>query len=91
VVPLFCGMSSLGFSFPNSTAGAMAPFGDRAGMAAALLGTLQFALASVSGAAVGVLFNSTALPMAAVMCTCALSARLLLQWLVPAPVAPLVK
>ncbi|MGH8506248.1 MAG: Bcr/CflA family multidrug efflux MFS transporter [Stenotrophobium sp.] len=91
LVPLFCGMSSLGFSFPNSTAGAMAPFGDRAGMAAALLGTLQFVLASISGAAVGVLFNGTALPMAAVMCVCALSARLLLQWLVPAPVAPLVK
>lgn len=91
VVPLFCGMSSLGFSFPNSTAGAMAPFGDRAGMAAALLGTLQFTLASVSGAAVGYLFNGSALPMAAVMCTCALSARLLLQWLVPAPVLPLEK
>lgn len=91
LVPLFCGMSSLGFSFPNSTAGAMAPFGDRAGLAAALLGTLQFAFAASSGAAVGHLYNGTALPMAAVICACAVSARLLLQLLVPAPVSPLQK
>jgi DHA1 family bicyclomycin/chloramphenicol resistance-like MFS transporter len=88
MLPIFLGMSSLGFSFPNSTAGAMAPFGDRAGMAAALLGTLQFGIAAISGSIVGHLFNGTALPMAAVICTCAISARVLLQFLVPAPVSP---
>jgi DHA1 family bicyclomycin/chloramphenicol resistance-like MFS transporter len=88
LVPLFCGMSSLGFSFPNSTAGAMAPFGDRAGMAAALLGTLQFSAAAVSGAVVGLSFDGTALPMAAVICACAVGARMLLQVLVPTPVSP---
>lgn len=88
MVPLFCGMSSLGFSFPNSTAGAMAPFGDRAGMAAALLGTLQFGAAAISGSIVGHLFNGTAVPMAAVICICSISARLLLQILVPPPVSP---
>lgn len=91
MLPLFCGMSSLGFSFPNSTAGAMAPFGDRAGMAAALLGTVQFSIAAISGSAVGYLFNGTAVPMAAVICACAVGARLLLQLLVPAPVSPLQK
>ncbi len=91
MLPLFCGMSSLGFSFPNSTAGAMAPFGDRAGMAAALLGTTQFGIAAISGSAVGHLFNGTAIPMAAVICTCAVGARILLQLLVPAPVSPLQK
>ena len=91
MIPLFCGMSCLGFSFPNSTAGAMAPFGDRAGMAAALLGTLQFGIAAISGSVVGHLFNGTAIPMAAVICTCAISARVLLQLLVPAPVSPLQK
>ena len=91
MIPLFCGMSSLGFSFPNSTAGAMAPFGDRAGMAAALLGTLQFGIAAISGSVVGHLFNGTALPMAAVICVCAVSARVLLQFLVPSPVSPLQK
>lgn len=88
LIPLFCGMSSLGFSFPNSTAGAMAPFGDRAGMAAALLGTLQFSFAGISGSIVGHLFDGTAVPMAAVVCTCAVSARILLQLLVPPPVSP---
>ncbi|PTU33280.1 Bcr/CflA family drug resistance efflux transporter [Stenotrophobium rhamnosiphilum] len=91
MIPLFCGMSCLGFSFPNSTAGAMAPFGDRAGMAAALLGTLQFGIAAISGSVVGHLFNGTAIPMAAVICTCAISARVLLQLLVPVPVSPLQK
>lgn len=88
MIPLFCGMSSLGFSFPNSTAGAMAPFGDRAGMAAALLGTLQFGIAAISGSIVGRLFDGTAVPMAAVICVCAISARILLQVLVPPPVSP---
>lgn len=88
MVPLFCGMSSLGFSFPNSTAGAMAPFGDRAGMAAALLGTLQFGIAAISGSIVGRLFDGTVVPMAAVICVCAISARILLQILVPPPVSP---
>lgn len=88
VIRLWCGMSCLGFSFPNSTAGAMAPFGDRAGMAAALLGTLQFGFAAISGSVVGHLLNGTAVPMAAVICTCAVSARVLLEWLVPAPVSP---
>lgn len=91
MLPLFCGMSSLGFSFPNSTAGAMAPFGDRAGMAAALLGTLQFGIAAISGSVVGQLFDGTAVPMAAVICICAVSARVLLQLLVPPPVSPLQK
>lgn len=91
MIPLFCGMSCLGFSFPNSTAGAMAPFGDRAGMAAALLGTLQFGIAAISGSIVGHLFNGTALPMAAVIGVCAVSARVLLQFLVPSPVSPLQK
>lgn len=67
---LFCAITSLGFSFPNSTAAAMAPFGDRAGMASALLGTLQFTLAGCSSALLGHLHNGTAVPMAAVMTGC---------------------
>ena len=69
-LPLFAAISSLGFTFPNSTAAAMAPFGDRAGMAAALLGTLQFGLAAIASAAVGWLHDGTALPMAAVISVC---------------------
>ncbi|WP_051362047.1 Bcr/CflA family multidrug efflux MFS transporter [Solimonas soli] len=84
---LFVCMSAMGFSFPNSTAAAMAPFGDRAGSAAALLGTLQFAIASVSSFAAGHLYNGTAVPMAAIIAICGISALLLLRWLAPPPAA----
>lgn len=80
VLPLlFFSISSLGFSFPNSTAAAMAPFGDRAGMASALLGTLQFSFAGLSTAVLGHLHNGTAVPMASVMAVCGTSAYLILR------------
>ncbi|MDZ7842004.1 MAG: multidrug effflux MFS transporter [Gammaproteobacteria bacterium] len=80
-VPLFGAISSLGFSFPNSTAAAMAPFGDRAGMAAALLGTLQFTIAAVVTFLVGYLHDGTALPLAAVIFACGSASYLLLRTL----------
>lgn len=84
-LPLFGAISSLGFSFPNSTAAAMAPFGDRAGMAAALLGTLQFTIAALVSSAVGYLHDGTALPLAAVIFACGSSAYLLLRTLTGGP------
>lgn len=83
VLPLFLAIASLGFSFPNSTAAAMAPFGDRAGSASALLGTLQFTVASVSSFAVGHLYDGSARPMALVVAACGLFSLLLLRVLVP--------
>lgn len=79
IVTLFFAMSSLGFTFPNSTAAAMAPFGDRAGMAAALLGSLQFSIAALASAAVGYLYNGTALPLAAIIALCGCCSYLLLR------------
>lgn len=79
--PLFGAISSLGFSFPNSQAAAMAPFGDRAGMAAALLGTLQFTIAALISSLVGHLHDGTALPLAGVMFACGGGAYLLLRTL----------
>lgn len=84
-VPLFGAISSLGFSFPNSTAAAMAPFGDRAGMAAALLGTLQFTIAALVTSLVGYLHDGTALPLAAVIFACGSIAYLLLRTLTGPP------
>lgn len=84
-LPLFVCISSLGFSFPNATAAAMAPFGDRAGMASALMGTLQFGAAAIAGVAVGQLDDGTALPMALVIAACGLTAITLLRVLVPPP------
>lgn len=80
-LPLFAAITSLGFSFPNSIAAAMAPFGDRAGMAAALLGTLQFTIAALVSSAVGYLHDGTALPLAAVIFACGTIAYLLLRTL----------
>lgn len=80
--PLFVCISSLGFTFPNSTAGAMAPFGDRAGMASALLGSLQFTIAGLTGALVGQLHDGSALPMAGIIALCGLCSNLVLRKLV---------
>jgi DHA1 family bicyclomycin/chloramphenicol resistance-like MFS transporter len=80
VVPLWICLASLGFTFPNSVAAAMAPFGDRAGSASALLGTLQFTLAGLLSYLSGHFYNHTALPMAALIAGCGASALLLLRF-----------
>ena len=69
ILPLFLALSSLGFSFPNATALALAHQSGRVGSAAALIGSLQFTLAAVSGSAVGLFSARSALPMAGVFCT----------------------
>jgi DHA1 family bicyclomycin/chloramphenicol resistance-like MFS transporter len=71
VVPLFGFVASLGFVFPNATALAMAPQGANAGTAAALLGILQFGLATVSSVLVSAAQNGSAVPMAAAILACA--------------------
>jgi DHA1 family bicyclomycin/chloramphenicol resistance-like MFS transporter len=73
-LPLFAALSSLGFSFPNATALALAHQVGRVGSAAALMGSLQFALATLSGGAVGLFAVRSAVPMAAVFCAVAVLA-----------------
>jgi DHA1 family bicyclomycin/chloramphenicol resistance-like MFS transporter len=80
IVPLWICLACLGFTFPNSTAAAMAPFGDRAGTASALMGTMQFTIAGLASAAVGHYEGNGAVPMASMMATCAVTAWLLLRW-----------
>ena len=67
VVPLFFAISSLGFGFPNTTSAAMAPMRREAGVASALLGTIQYALAGLSSWASGLWFDGSALPLAVTM------------------------
>jgi len=74
LVVLFCCIASTGFVGPNATAAAMAPYGERAGSAAALLGTVQFACGAAAGALVGILHNGTARPMTGVIALCAVGA-----------------
>ena len=81
LAPLFFVVSLRGLTFPNASAGAMAPFPEKAGSASALLGSAQFAIAAVASAAVGIFHNGTAVPMAAVVGTCGLLAFVSYRWL----------
>ncbi|MFZ1643515.1 MAG: Bcr/CflA family multidrug efflux MFS transporter [Candidatus Contendobacter sp.] len=74
LVPLFGYLVTLGFTAPNAMAAALAHQGTRAGSASALIGTLQFGVATVSSALVGLLGAGSALPMAAVIAGCGLLA-----------------
>ncbi len=81
LVPLFFVVSLRGLTFPNASAGAMAPFPEKAGSASALLGSVQFAIAAAASAAVGIFHDGTAVPMAAVVGTCGLLAFISYRWL----------
>lgn len=74
LVPLFCYIACHGFVLPNTTALAMAPHGKVAGSASALLGTVQFVLASLTGALVAALADGTPVPLAAVIAGCGVAA-----------------
>jgi MFS transporter, DHA1 family, multidrug resistance protein len=74
LAPIFGFVASLGFTQPNAVACALAAQGARAGSASALLGSLQFLVATVAASLVGLLQDGTARPMAAVMAGCALLA-----------------
>jgi MFS transporter, DHA1 family, multidrug resistance protein len=68
---IFVCLSTVGLIMPNATAAVMAPFPDRAGVASALLGMLQFAVGAATGALVGVFHDGTGRPMALTMAGCA--------------------
>lgn len=78
----FIYVSSLGFIGPNATAAALATHGQQAGTASALMGALQFGLATVMGAMVGLWHDGTALPLVLVMGFCGCGAWLAHRWLV---------
>ena len=62
-----------GFMFPNCQAGAIGPYPHMAGAAAALMGSIQMAVAALIGALVGQLQDGTAQPMVFVMVSCGLA------------------
>lgn len=64
LLALFFCIGMMGFTAPNSAAGAMAPHGAQAGSASALLGTLRFGIATVGSAVAGVFNDGSARPMA---------------------------
>ncbi|BDB27154.1 Bcr/CflA family drug resistance efflux transporter [Cupriavidus sp. TA19] len=73
----FVFIGALGCVTPNASALALAHQGHRAGTASALMGTLQFSLGTLGGAAVSVWRDGTALPLAVVMALCGAGAVLM--------------
>lgn len=69
-IPLWVTVACLGFCFPNTTAAAMGPVGNRAGVASALLGTMQYGVAGLASLVAGLLYDGTAWPMAALILGC---------------------
>jgi DHA1 family bicyclomycin/chloramphenicol resistance-like MFS transporter len=82
-VLLFVYVSSVGCLFPNITALAMAPHGARAGSASAMIGVMQFALAACSATLIGAIPSGNALPIAALIGGCAVSAAAIYWLMVP--------
>ncbi len=81
----FVYVASLGFIGPNAMAAALATHGQQAGTASALMGALQFGIATVMGSMVGLLHDGTARPLMLVMGFCGVGALLAHRWLaVPA-------
>jgi DHA1 family bicyclomycin/chloramphenicol resistance-like MFS transporter len=72
-------LSTQGFAFPNSSALSLAPFTRNAGTASALMGAVQLGIGAISTALVSILNNGTPMPMAAVMCACAIGSFLVLM------------
>lgn len=67
LICFFVFMAALGCIMPNASALAMSHQGHRAGTASALLGTLQYGLGTLAGAAVSFWHDGTALPLGVVM------------------------
>lgn len=77
---LFLNLAVAGVISPNIAAVVMAPFGDVAGSASALLGTIQFGVGAVAGALVGLCHDGTARPMTFGIAACALASLIVWRW-----------
>lgn len=77
----FIYVASLGFIGPNATAAALATHGQQAGTASALMGALQFGIATVAGATVGLWHDGTARPLMLLLGVCGIGAWLVHRWL----------
>ncbi len=75
-VPIFLMIGSVGFIASNATSVAMAPFGERAGVASSLLGAAQSGFGVLTSATVGLLGERGPVPMAIVMFVCSMTSFL---------------
>ncbi|HRW18928.1 MAG TPA: multidrug effflux MFS transporter [Dermatophilaceae bacterium] len=74
VAPVTLTLMSVGLVLPNCSVVALAPHGDTAGTAAAMIGALQFAVAAAATPVVGALADGTARPVGYVMVAASLVA-----------------
>lgn len=80
VALFFLFMSCLGLTNPNATALALAPFGKRAGRAAALMGFLQMSIGAVFSTSVGLFGINRLPPIVAIISVTASLGFLILLW-----------
>ena len=66
ILTMFVFLSCIGLSNPNSAALAMAPFGSKAGSAAAMLGFLQMAIGAIASVCVGIMNAQKLLPLSTI-------------------------
>jgi DHA1 family bicyclomycin/chloramphenicol resistance-like MFS transporter len=76
ITPMAAIFLGAGLVLPNSTAAAIAPHGQIAGSASALLGFIQMATASVAGWLVGRLHDGTTRPMTVIIAAMVIAAAL---------------
>ena len=74
VLPAMLVMGCMGLMMPNAAVGALSSHAARAGTASAIMGTVQFSLAAISGALVGLFSDGTARPLAILLVIGALAA-----------------
>ncbi|MBB5189879.1 DHA1 family bicyclomycin/chloramphenicol resistance-like MFS transporter [Silvimonas terrae] len=79
---LFFFVAAIGFIGPNASAAALKHHGSRAGLASALMGSLQFTLATLVGFLMGAWQDPSARPLATLMCVCGVCAWLVHRTLV---------
>jgi DHA1 family bicyclomycin/chloramphenicol resistance-like MFS transporter len=89
LVPLFFFVASVGFVNANSVAAGLDLFPRQAGMAAAVIGTMQFSVGAALSALIDLLDNGSALAMCSVIGAAGLAALAVFRTL--SPVAPPVR
>jgi DHA1 family bicyclomycin/chloramphenicol resistance-like MFS transporter len=67
IAMIFLVLCCIGLTNPNTSALCMAPFAKNAGVASALLGTMQLGLGAAASFAISVFNSHSAMPMAAIM------------------------
>ncbi|MBP9682338.1 MAG: multidrug effflux MFS transporter [Bacteriovorax sp.] len=72
LIPLFALMTTIGLIMPNSSVLSLSSQAHRAGIASALLGTIQWSIAFLSSFLVGHFHNKTPTPMIVIICICCL-------------------